>query len=81
MYKQILDHEKAMQYALNAKRQAEIGTQTMKGFLDLAANCFQYIAPAYLDMVAQRDYWRTLYTGGVGELPLENNAHAQGETA
>lgn len=30
------------------------------------------LSRAYLDMVAQRDYWRTLYTGGVGELPLEN---------
>lgn len=30
------------------------------------------VTEAYLDMESQRDYWRTIAQGGVGELPLEN---------
>lgn len=35
-------------------------------------NHIDLLSRAYLDMVKQCNYWRTLYTGGVGELPLEN---------
>ncbi len=63
----IIDHEAAKAYALQATPDKD--------------NPFGIVCRAYLDMVAQRNYWRTLYMGGVGELPLENNAHAQGEMA
>lgn len=65
-----IDHEAA-------KKKAEFCESYPALFKKQEAN----LCRAYLDMVAQRDYWRTIVQGGVGELPLENNAHAQGETA
>jgi hypothetical protein len=68
MSKILIDHEAAKKVAIAGSSH---GNATSHGV----------VCMAYLDMVAQRDYWRTIVQGGVGELPLENNAHAQGDNA
>ena len=49
--------------------------QSMANALMLAhaANHAAEVAQAYIDMVAERDYWRTIAQEGVGGLPLESD--------